>query len=288
MAKAQPRVRLYHAPPSFYSQVARLVLAEKGVPHEQQVVLPGPPSFETYAPWYMRLNAGGTVPTLVIDDEPIDDSRKILHAVDARFDGPALVPSDEPSRAEMERWLDRAYELPERILAYGSSKFKALGTKVNHRRRRALLAHRTHSPELREAYETKLSDIEAFLTETHDPALVEATEQRYDQALDALDHHLAERRYICGQTYTLADVVWTVTVARQLMLGRTPFSQRPALSTWYGRMKSRPSFARAKIWESFHLLQVLPVIVGKYRGPLLVVAIVLTTLVAALVLVFGR
>ena len=42
---------LYHVPPSFYSQIVRLALAEKGIAYDSQYVIPGPASYETYAPW---------------------------------------------------------------------------------------------------------------------------------------------------------------------------------------------------------------------------------------------
>lgn len=282
-----PEVLLYHAPPSFYSQIARIVLAEKGVSHEQRVLLPGPPQFETYAPWYMRLNPGGTVPTLLIGGAPIDDSRKILYAVDARFEGPALIPSDERVRAEMEQWIDRAYALPERILAYGSDSFKRLGAKVNDRRRRALIRARDRNPDLREVYEAKIADIDEFSAETHDPAHVKVVEQDFHTALDTLDRHLSARAFVCGDAYTLADCVWTVTVARQHMLHYDPFPQRPALAAWYERMKARPSFAGAQIWESFDVLAMLRVMVGKYKRPLVAAALVVLSLGAGLIYALG-
>ncbi len=56
---------LYHIPPSLYSQMARLALAGKAVPYKSHYIAGGPPTFESYKPWYIRLNPGGTVPTLV-------------------------------------------------------------------------------------------------------------------------------------------------------------------------------------------------------------------------------
>ena len=67
-------VLLYHMPPSFYSQVARLVLEEKGVRWDGQIIWAGPPFCESYEPWYMALNPGGTVPTLVRGDQTLPDS----------------------------------------------------------------------------------------------------------------------------------------------------------------------------------------------------------------------
>ena len=118
-------VVLYHVPPSFYSQLVRLGLAEKGVAHSQNIVAPGPPTYETYQPWYMRMNPMGTVPTLLIDGESIDDSRRILSVIDERFEGPPLLPTDETQRAKVEHWVEEAYQVPERVLAYGTGKLKS-------------------------------------------------------------------------------------------------------------------------------------------------------------------
>ena len=93
-------VILYHIPPSFYSQVARLALAEKGVKYTSRFV-----AMDMYAPWYMRLNPAGTVPMIVHDGHPVPDSIAIARYVDANFAGPPLIPADEEARAGMERWI---------------------------------------------------------------------------------------------------------------------------------------------------------------------------------------
>ena len=82
-----PEVTLYHFPPSYFSQIARLVLAEKGVAWRSKFIAPGPPIFESYKPWYMRLNSGGTVPTLVHRSHCIPETIDIVRYVDAAFDG---------------------------------------------------------------------------------------------------------------------------------------------------------------------------------------------------------
>ena len=70
-------VILYHIPPSFYSQVARLALAEKGVAYTSRFL-----AMDMYQPWYMRLNPGGTVPTMVHDGKFVPDSFAIARYAD--------------------------------------------------------------------------------------------------------------------------------------------------------------------------------------------------------------
>src|SRR5690606_9668171 len=146
---------------------------------------------------------------------------------------------------EMEQWIEKAYSLSERVLTYGSGNFRAIGARVNIKRKRALLKRRERYPELRAAYDSKLADINSFLTDTENDAKVEALGKHYESALDELNAWLSNRPYICGASYSLADIVWTILVARQQMLKRSPLKNRPSLAEWYVRVKARDSFREA-------------------------------------------
>src|SRR6185437_6091574 len=102
--------RLYHAPSSYYSMIARLALAEGGVAYE--------PVFEEIhvrmrqqQPDYVRLNPNMTVPTLVLPDRILDQSRDIaeyaLGVREATLDG------------ETKAWLDLHYAYPIEELTFG-------------------------------------------------------------------------------------------------------------------------------------------------------------------------
>jgi glutathione S-transferase len=278
-------VVLYHVPPSFYSQIARLALAEKGVAHVSKFAVAGPPSYETYQPWYMRLNPGGTVPTLVVDGNVLDDSRTILEQLERRFEGPALLPASADARADAERWIEHGYALSERVLAYGSDRLRRLGARVNRGRLEALRRHRERSPDLSAVYDAKIADIEQFIAETNDAELVARMRQQLGAMLDELDAWLKNRRFIAGEAYSLADVVWTVTVARQSMLRHDPLRDRPALASWYARMKARPSFVGASVWERAHPAQVLRVLFTKFTAAFIGISLVLTGLAVAAICV---
>ena len=289
---------LYHVPPSFYSQVARLVLVEKQVAFELRAVVPGPPSFSTYAPWYMRLNPMGTVPTLIVDGEALDDSRVILEEVERRFDGPALRPARSPegppegpperagnkgadTTAEVDRWVDEAYQISERVLAYGSGRMRSVGRRVNDGRRRALLDWRERTPDMRPIYDAKLADLDRFMADAADDDAVSAQLSALRDRLDALDAALEARRFVAGDAYSLADVVWTVTVARKIMMGEDPFPNRPHLRAWFDRMRARPSFDRADVWTRFKPHKMLPIALREFRRPLALGALLLAAALAA-------
>lgn len=95
---------------------------------------------------------------------------------------------------------------------------------------------------------------------------------------------LAEKGADCSDAYTLADVVWTVVVAPQHMLGRSPLEDRPALARWYARMKARPSFREADLWERFRPERMLLAMAAKLKWHLLAGGFLLA---AATALLFG-
>ncbi len=274
-------VVLYHIPPSFYSQIARIALAEKGVAYDGRYVAAGPPTFESYRPWYMQLNPGGTVPTLVHGDTAIPDSLAIARYVDEHFSGPELIPKEEGPRAASERWIARLSEYPIRELSY-SGRMSKLGARVNRWRSSNLDKRRRRHPELAEVYAAKKADIEGFAGRAVDDAHVTELRRRLSATLDEMDAHLAENHWLAGDDYSLADAVWTVGVARFCMLGLAPLDGRPALGEWYARVKARPSFVDADIWEHFKPRTMIRVVAGKLLWHLAAAVVVLAAVIVAL------
>ena len=278
---------LYHVPPSFYSQVARLVLTEKQIAYRAAAAVPGPPNFGTYRPWYMRLNPMGTVPTLVRGDEVLDDSRKIMELAGATPEGPSLRPSDAHALAEMERWVDDAYAISERVLAYGSDRMQRMGLRVNAGRRRALVSWRDKAPELAEVYTAKLADLDRFMADAADADTVKAQLDALGSRLDTLNEALHDRDFICGDDYSLADVIWTVTVARKIMMGHDVFASRPHLHRWFQRMRARPSFDAADVWTRFKPHKMIPIALREFRRHLIVAGVACVSLALVLAWLLG-
>jgi glutathione S-transferase len=276
-------VTLHHAPPSFYSQIARLVLVEKGVPFTAKLAAAGPPVFETYEPWYMRLNPNGTIPTLVHGEVAVPDSRAILEYVDASFEGPSLTPSDAGERAAMQRTIAAVYEVSVREITYGSGTAGKVGGRVNAMRIERLRKLAARHPDMRELYQAKQRDIEDFAAAAANPTTVAQQGQRMFALLDELERELADRPFVAGSTYSLADVVATVAVARMRMIGKDPLAERPTLAAWYERMRARPSFVAADVWEQFKPSRLLAAIGRKLAPKLLVVLTVLALVIWALV-----
>ena len=252
---------LYHVPPSFYSQIARLALTEAGLSYTEKIIVPGPPNFVTYAPGYMRLNPGGWVPTLIVgNDKIIDDSRKIIDWIAGLEGIPSVVPHTVEERSVMDQWIARSYALSEREMAYGSGITKVIGRFVNMKRLKALRKFRTENPDMAAIYDAKIADIEDFVAKASDRVHIKALAARFSREFGTLDQHLAERHFIAGTSYSLADCVWTVGVARHQMLKKNPLPGRPNLARWFEDMKLRPSFAQAGIMTHLSFKVILKVL----------------------------
>ncbi|MDH3581913.1 MAG: glutathione S-transferase family protein [Hyphomicrobiales bacterium] len=256
---------LYYVPPSFFSQVARLALAEKGIDYDSRYVIPGPPSFESYAPRYMQLNPGGTVPTLVHEGKVIPDSLDVLRYLETRFELPALS-QGRAERAEIDRLVASLYAISFRELSYGSPLLLKLGIRINRKRVRNLRERLSQHPHLAAIYEAKIRDIETFSGNAQDDAQMRRARRVVADTLDQFDAALRSRRFLAGEEYSLADLVWTVGVARLTMISMKPLAKRPALERWYAQMKSRPSFRDAGVMERFQPSAVLRVLWAKFRG----------------------
>lgn len=244
---------LYHIYPSFYSQVARLALVEKNVAWTSAVTVAGPPFYDNYAPEYVRMNPNAVVPTLRHGDMIVYEATRIARYVDVTFPGPRLTPEDTTAKSEMDRWVDRLDELPIRILSYGSLQGRAgkLALNMNAKRIAKLERLRDEHPDLRAVYEAKIEDMRDFSQRAVTPGEVNAARDRAMVFLDELETNFKGREFVVGHGYSLADVIWTVTVGRMIMLKLEPLSIRPHVAAWYGRMKARPSFREADIWETF-------------------------------------
>lgn len=94
-------MKLFGSTTSPYTRKVRLVLLEKGIPHEYVVAPPREPGSEV-----PQLNPLARVPTLVLDDgTSVFDSPVICEYVDALNDTPILIPRGDPiARMRVRRW----------------------------------------------------------------------------------------------------------------------------------------------------------------------------------------
>ena len=234
--------------------IARLAFAEAGLDHEQVFVdihFRG----SQQSPAYARLNPNLTVPTLVLPERTLDQSREILNVT--------LAGAGQELDAETTLWTDLHYSYPIEELTFGGflahhAVARAIipGKLAGSRRRLLRLA--AANPDLAEVYERRAA-VFAERERTFDPKMaMHLAATRREEAiglLDRLERHLADPRDVMvPPDYGAADVVWTVFLARMEFVGMEgEIAGRSALARYWRAMKARPSFAAADIWTRLHI-----------------------------------
>lgn len=261
---AGARPRLYQTPSSYYSMIARLALAEGGITYER-IFVDIHFRLSQQQPDYVRLNPGMTVPTLVLADRTLVQSRDIAeYALGATPD------------AETKAWVDLHYGYPIEELTFGgilarNPLARIMIPKRLEASRRQLLAHATKNPDLASVYEARAA-VFARRVRTFEPdAVVKLSQQRRAEAIgfmDRLEQTLRDdRAVLVPPAYGVADVVWTVFLGRMEFAGLgAEIPKRPALARYWRAMQARPSFSAADIWTKFHIGRLIGGILGIDRG----------------------
>jgi glutathione S-transferase len=259
----EPRPRLYHALSSYYSMIARLALVEGGIAYES-VVIDIHLRMAQQRPDYVRLNPNMTVPTLVLPDRILDQSRDIAEY--------ALGVSEATIDGETKAWLDLHYGYPIEELTFGGLLARSPLARIMIPRRlesvrRRLLERAAQNPDLAKIYEER-AEVFAGRVRVFDPAAVmRLSEQRRAEALgfmDRLEQTLHDGRgVLVPPAYGAADVVWTVFLARMEFVGMgAELQKRPALARYWRAMQARPSFAAADIWTRLHVFRLIGGMLG--------------------------
>lgn len=254
MGTPKPQPDLYHAPPSYYSQIARLAL------HEGNVVYTSHPidihrRRQNMEPDYVRLNPNMTVPTLVLPDRTIIESRDVveLSLGAAEDDAKAWVDRhysfliDELTFGRLVSWNPIARRMIPRTLGKNAARFRELAAE---------------HPDLAPLY-ARRADVFDERARTFDASRVAALwGERLGEArdhLDALERALSDGRdTLVPSGYGPADVVWTVYLARLRMIHLDEeIARRPAVLRYAEAMFARPSFEAADVWKGMKLSKLL-------------------------------
>ena len=98
-------IRLYHGTTSVCAIKVRLVLAEKGLDWEGEIL--NLQQGDQHTLEYLKLNPNGVIPTLVHDGKVIRESNVILEYLEDAFPSPSLLPASPSDRARMRHWSMR-------------------------------------------------------------------------------------------------------------------------------------------------------------------------------------
>lgn len=198
-------IRLYHAPLSPFCRKVRLTLSEKRI----EVDLVDERYWEK-SDDLLRRNPAGKVPILMIDGFVLSESAAICEYLDETRPDPPLMPDAPEERYEVRRlvaWFDDTFnaEVTTRIL--GERVMKKI-TKSGHPDSRA----------------------------------VKAGVGRIKFHLDYLSHLLDHRRWLAGDTMTLADFAAAAHLSALDYTSDVDWNRSAAVRDWYAKIKSRPAF----------------------------------------------
>ena len=188
-------------------------------------------------PWCRRFEHGETVVT---------DTKRIVVFVNRSFDGPDLEAGED-----IPGWLDRIMDLHYGVLMY-SRRIGPDGELPPQITARGTLLRRLHTerPDLREMLTRRLDGNERMQAILADGAQIEAHRSAARALVDAMAATLADRPFLAGDSYSLADCFATAACARFRIHGFDPWWRDTPLDDYITRMKARPSYAAAGVIDT--------------------------------------
>jgi tetrachloro-p-hydroquinone reductive dehalogenase len=236
---------LYHYLMSVCSMKTRLGLAEMNVPYHSREVDIGF-ALENFEPWYVKLNQRAVVPTLQDDSTVVNDSAKILHYAAAKW-RPAML-GEGSHRKIVEDWVGSGDGVNLQVITYA---FKGVprGAELLEARLARSLEYQAKYPELADTYAAIHRRIQNHKSSAAAKPDVAKALAELDSVLGRMNSHLEGSPFIGGKSYSIADVIWTVILARLHLLKKPEVSpdKFSHIAGYYQRMTERPSFAAAKV-----------------------------------------
>jgi len=177
--------------------------AELGLPFER--IDAGMAFGVTDTPAYRALNPNGRIPTIEDDGYVLWESNTIVRYLATKHGLGSLCPSDLAARFDAERWMDwqlTTLDGPVRTVFWALVRTAA---------------------------------------DDRDPAAVENAQTEAERALAILDAHLAQRRFVGGETFTMGDIPVGASVYRWMAMDLAR-AERAHVQRWYERLTERPGF----------------------------------------------
>jgi glutathione S-transferase/GST-like protein len=214
-------------------------LKEKGVGFEYHHI--NLLEFEQHAPEYLKINPGGTVPTLIHDGVTFTESTPMCEYIDNAFEGPSLQPPDPMARYRMRWWcwyIDTQFAPALSVLGWHSFMGPMVRNKPPEEIER--LIARIPTKERRIAWSTA---VKSSFTE----AQLDNARSRVNDGVQLMDARLAGSEYLACPDYSLADTV-AFANAYALPVSVPQFANRdkaPHYMAWLDRIYRRPATKQA-------------------------------------------
>ncbi len=197
--------RLYHFPLSPYCRKVRLSLAEKKI--EVELI---ETRYWEKSPEFLRRNPAGKVPILNIDGKTLTESAPINEYLEERYPAPPLMPASVDGRYEVRR-----------LVSWFDDKFHNEVTSN-------LLYERVNKKISGQGYP--------------DSAKIKAGAKAIKYHLDYMGWLLDIRRWLAGDTMTLADFAAAAHLSALDYVSDVDWDRNDNVREWYSKIKSRPAF----------------------------------------------
>jgi glutathione S-transferase len=232
-------LELYHDSDSIMSFKVRFCLAEKGLPWQEHRIILG--KFDNLKPNYLKINAGGVVPSLIHDGNIVTESTVINEYIDEVFPDPPLVPHSPIERARMRIWTKYQDDVihhsvrPATFQLMIKQRFKGLSAEEMDAK---VASH--PMPERRQAYRE-------WTTGAVDVAAVQAAIRQMRDITAKLEQCLSQTLWLAGDSFSLADVAVATFVDRvDHLLFDFLWEDLPGVQDWIRRIKDRDAYQLAK------------------------------------------
>ena len=236
---------LHYSPSSFDSQIALLTLIEKNVPFSGVVV--DTDDLDQIDPNYVRKAGICGVPMLEHDEVVKVGLPNIISYIEDTFGGTDLRQGDAD---QIDHWITRVATAHVEVLTLATPPYPVPFPRMFSRSRlkhQIGIANRLSRDvhDLGDIYREHIRVLRHQFRTLGDEWKINDFYRKIGVILDALELQLKTTPFAVGKTYTLADVYLTALIARldSLRLGYLwEEEDRPSVSEYVRRMKSRPSY----------------------------------------------
>ena len=235
-------LKLYHSTNSVCSIKVRIVLEEKNVAWESNLV--DLPKGEQFSEAFIALNPRSFVPVLVHDDFILRESSVICEYIDQLSDYNPLMPASAKDQAITRVWGIQCLEYHDSVNTLTFASYQ-----------RSMLLKKPKN-ELKNRWEAmpdqiRANKIQDLVENGPSSVYVPVALQRMSRLAKEVNHALKDSDWLLGNDYSLADALTTAYFFRTECVGLAGLweSHYPQTTQWYKRIKQRPSFKAAiKPW----------------------------------------
>ncbi|KAL7117894.1 hypothetical protein ACP275_03G101000 [Erythranthe tilingii] len=243
-------MQLYHHPYSLDSQKVRIALEEKNIDYTSFHV--NPITGKNFDSRFFRKNPSAKLPVFQNGSHIFYDTIEIIQYIERIAMVSSGFNESTPSSGEIVEWMLKIQRWNPKFFTLSNIQPKYRLT-VSKFLRGVIIARMAECPELASSYHLKLK--EAYETEDklRDPQVIVRSEEQLERILDEAERKLSERKYLIGEEFTLADVVFVPVLSRLAVLNLEEkyIETRPNLREYWNLVQKRPSYKKV-IGRYFH------------------------------------